>query len=309
MLRRLLRLLFRTGLLQPGTAVDPYRYLRRLRKTGWLADYWQYRAAPDRDQFQGREVLTVIEARGRPCAFLLCNLDSKLEREIVKKGSFEPHVLDLILMQVTESGLFLDVGANVGAYAIPVAKCSTMEVHCFEPNPAVVASLKRNLDLNRLSGRVQVFEKALGASRETRKLSFPGPVIDNRWGLGSLSGEITGLDAPGAESVPVEVDTIDGAYAAGRKVGLIKIDVQGHEAEVLAGAAAVLRDHRPVVVLEHEDVLFRSAGAASAAKSKVRAALENARYDTYYLSKYGPRLLFPVQWERPLNGDLLAIPR
>jgi len=226
----------------------------------------------------------------------------------VKAGAFEPHVLELLLMHATASSLFLDVGANVGAYAIPFAKCSTMEVHCFEPNPAVAASLRNNLALNRLSARVQVFEQALGAAHERSRLSFPSAAIDNRWGLGSLSTEISGLDSPGAESVEVEVETIDRLYADGRQVGLIKIDVQGHEAEVLAGASRVLREQRPVVALEHEDVLFRTRESATAAKARLRAILEDAGYRVFYLSKYGPRLLFPAQWERPLNGDLLAIP-
>jgi FkbM family methyltransferase len=125
--------------------------------------------------------------------------------------------------------LFVDVGANVGSYTIlasGVVRCQTV---AFEPDPVTAAAFERNVDLNRITDLVEMRIAAVG----------------ERWGIVRFS---TGLDTenhivaatePTGRDVPIQ--TLDKAlFDTGRIPALIKLDVEGYEAEVLRGARAIL---------------------------------------------------------------------
>jgi FkbM family methyltransferase len=125
--------------------------------------------------------------------------------------------------------LFVDVGANVGSYTIlasGVVRCQTV---AFEPDPVTAAAFERNVDLNRITDLVEMRIAAVG----------------ERWGIVRFS---TGLDTenhivaatePTGRDVPIQ--TLDQAlFDTGRIPALIKLDVEGYEAEVLRGARAIL---------------------------------------------------------------------
>jgi len=88
----------------------------------------------------------------------------------------------------------------------------------------------------------------------------------------------------------------------------VKVDVQGHELEVLRGAQALVSRHRPALILEHEDDLYRSAAEAAQRKSDLAGLLSRLGYETRYVSRWGSGLLAVADWSRRLNGDLLALP-
>ena len=60
--------------------------------------------------------------------------------------------------------LFLDIGANVGTYTVLASGVCGARTYAFEPDPGTVCHLRRNIAVNRLNDRVQVYECALGAS-------------------------------------------------------------------------------------------------------------------------------------------------
>src|SRR5262249_16848600 len=76
--------------------------------------------------------------------------------------------------------------------------------------------------------------------------------------LGQPAGSLR-ADAP---SIAVEVDTVDGLASRLRldDVSFLKVDVEGYEAAVLAGARGGLRDCRPTVLFEHNRALWQAAG-------------------------------------------------
>jgi FkbM family methyltransferase len=178
-----------------------------------------------------------------------------------------------------------------------------LAVHAFEPNPTVVPRLERNRNLNRAANLV-VHATALGeAAGEASFYRF-----DDDVSLSSLNRHAAELHGtPLVTSVRVE--TVDALFAReSRRVGFIKIDVQGAELGVLKGAAETIAAHRPTLLLEHEDSHFESAGLARAHKAELAALLGGAGYRCLCLSRYDGRLLFQVDWSRPLHGDVLALP-
>ena len=135
-------------------------------------------------------------------------------------------------------GLAVDVGANIGYTAAWLAmRRDVRHVIAVEPNPTLVPLLERNLGA-RGTGIHAV------ATRESGRSEFPLNGIDSSWsGFGNPSGMEFRL-----EQVP--------AVALGELVGeddsveLLKIDVEGHECEVLGGATQLLARCSPVIVIE-----------------------------------------------------------
>lgn len=131
-----------------------------------------------------------------------------------------------------------DVGANVGSYTIlaSVLVGSAGRVIAFEPVAENVAYLRSHVTLNRLDN-VDVVDAAVGAHTGTSRF---------RWHDDRLQGR---LDPDGPAVVPVvALDEFVGRDGI-RPPDCIKIDVEGGELSVLQGAAALLRDVRPVVFL------------------------------------------------------------
>jgi FkbM family methyltransferase len=125
--------------------------------------------------------------------------------------------------------LFADVGANIGSYTILASGVIGCRTVAFEPDPATAAALERNISLNKIAERVELRIAAVGHREGEVRFSV---------GLDTQNHVVSGADAIG-RSVPMQ--SLDRAlFGNGRVPILIKIDVEGHEAEVLRGARTVL---------------------------------------------------------------------
>lgn len=125
----------------------------------------------------------------------------------------------------------LDVGANVGAYALLLGGWVSPggRAYAFEPSPETFAGLSRHLALNGLLGTVVPVAAAVSASDGRATLSGGGLSGGNR------------LDARGA-GPEVETVSLDGFCAReGIVPSFIKIDVEGAELDVLRGARETIR--------------------------------------------------------------------
>jgi FkbM family methyltransferase len=140
---------------------------------------------------------------------------------------------------------FVDIGANIGTTTVPaVAKFGFTTAYAFEPEPENIRLLRVNLAANGLLEAVRVFELA----------------VSNRTGTGELalrptSGgkhHLIGRWRLGAETLHIPLATLDELVADGRleaeTVGLLWLDIQGHELEALEGARTLLRRAIPIVM-------------------------------------------------------------
>ena len=141
----------------------------------------------------------------------------------------------------------IDVGANVGAFAIRQARRGA-RVWAFEPHPACHARLARSLLRNDL-GTVSALPLAL-ADR-----TGPGRLDPGR---STLDGRLCDPGPQAAGSIPITVDTLDGVAArlGLPPIDLLKIDVEGSEAAVLRGAARTLPHVQRVVLEYHSSQLL-----------------------------------------------------
>lgn len=152
---------------------------------------------------------------------------------------------------VTPGSTVIDVGANLGLYADIFAR-KAGKVLAVEPQPLLAKYLRQVVPKN-----VEVIEVALSSQDGEAELRIPrfGP-----GNLGTLDAYATIEKNNSFGSVPpTAVDTItiplrrlDDIAKGHGVVSFIKIDVEGHEGGVVGGALDVIRNQRPVLLIEIE---------------------------------------------------------
>ena len=157
-------------------------------------------------------------------------------------GEFARAELDLLLACAarTAPGAYLDVGGNIGALALPfAARRPEWRVLAVEAHPGLSSVLAQNARANGL-GNVEVVQSAAGAS--VGSIEFPSLALSGHGNFGMLR---IGMDRP-TQSVPLT--TLD--VIAPSDTRLVKVDVEGFEAEVFKGAQRLVREVRPAWVFE-----------------------------------------------------------
>jgi len=187
------------------------------------------------------------------------DLSSTLEWQLWAFGGFEKHFAELFGYLVRPGDRCVDVGANVGVHTVRLARLvgAEGEVIAIEADPDVVRRANRNISLNGVANVRVVGAAASDRAGETR-LFRPSPWDTNRARASLVHHPyLTGI------RTTVPVVTIDD-LCAGQPVSLIKIDVEGHEAAVVRGAAATIAEHAPSVVFEYDPELLEDAVAQTA---------------------------------------------
>lgn len=158
--------------------------------------------------------------------------------------------LRVIRRMLANGGDFVDAGASIGIYTVDVARFlgTRGRVLALEPNPNVRARLEENLRLNDCAN-VIVSDVAVAATPGRATLYIPR-FGDSAWA--SLSREWVEESAwVGERDVfEVEATTLDEIVARhALQPAVVKVDVEGLEAEVLRGATSVL-ERRPAILTE-----------------------------------------------------------
>jgi FkbM family methyltransferase len=162
----------------------------------------------------------------------------------------------------------VDIGGHEGAYSLFLHKLVRI-VHVFEPIPWMAALLRQ-----KFGRRVNIHEEALSATSGQAILRFPRQ---------SKVGAETALASLTEEALRGQSDLVELAVRTSRlddhgfdKVGLIKIDVEGHEEAVLSGARGTIERCRPRLIVEIEE--RHSAGGLA----RIAAWFDALRYDCFY---------------------------
>jgi FkbM family methyltransferase len=165
-------------------------------------------------------------------------------------SSFElplPRVLAAIAAEA--QGAVYDVGANTGFYALLARHVNReVTVRAFEPYPPVLELLQRNIVMN--GSTVDVVPAAVGAAAGRATLWVPTQGHGLVETSASLDPSFTHAGHDG--TVEVDVITLDefNATFGHERVALVKIDVEGMEHAVLAGATELIRRHHPWLFVE-----------------------------------------------------------
>lgn len=176
-------------------------------------------------------------------------------------GAFERETLSALESLVQRGSTVLDVGANVGAHTLHLARLvgESGRVIAFEPTDFAVAKLRANLAVNpELSSRVDVFQVFL-AEEDGAALA---PALASSWPVDGRPPDDVQMGSRSMSVASASARTLDSvlAGAGNPEIGLMKMDVDGHELEVLKGARGLLERSRPLIVMELAPYVFHPRG-------------------------------------------------
>jgi FkbM family methyltransferase len=177
-----------------------------------------------------------------------------------------PVLLSLLTEVLTEGDVFVDVGANTGYFALPIAKIVGSEgrLHAFEPAADVAEQLRRAARVLGVEPWMTVHEFALGSGDGSTHLR-----ADPEHPEDSTKRSLFISNGPTVAEVAVR--SFDGLVTSGAvdlSIGLhaVKIDVEGAEMHVLEGMRRTLERERPrMIVIETIETHLRRAGSTVAA--------------------------------------------
>ena len=164
----------------------------------------------------------------------------------VAYSSHEAELLPIATELLPGGGVFLDVGAHVGHWALRLAGRASW-VYAVEPNPDTASTLRRNLALNDI-GNVSLLE--LAAWDEDTWLKLEDPNGKQEGG----STRTVPLDPTDHVGVPAKrLDQETTLRGLGR-LDLVKLDVEGADLHALRGMAGLLAEHHPALLIECHDI-------------------------------------------------------
>ena len=154
---------------------------------------------------------------------------------------FEIEELKLIRKHYNKSGIFVDIGANVGNHSIFVSKMiGGPGVIAFEPGIKQHSIFCVNIALNKLGDHIKLHRFGLSDKSDVLAMNHGGAVNLGRARVtDGLAGEIVSLE-------------VGDEVLGGESISFIKIDVEGHELSVLRGLGAIIRTNHPKILIEVE---------------------------------------------------------
>jgi len=190
--------------------------------------------------------------------------------------SFEDLERTVFLNLSEDVGVVLDVGANIGLYTVMVAgnKKWHGRIYAIEASPQEFKKLSEVVSKNKFKN-VDVVNSAAGSEEGT--LLFEESVVGN----GALNRVVDTNEPPrpGSHRISIPVMPLDKIVKCGEHevVGLVKMDVEGHELPVLQGMKKILELGRPAILIEMDS----KRASALSSPDRVWDFLEQAGYIFY----------------------------
>jgi FkbM family methyltransferase len=190
---------------------------------------------------------------------------------VCAQGIFEHGNLRVLSRLVQPESWVFDVGCNIGLMSVPLLReHASVRVAAFEPVPWVADCLARTAAHPSLSGRLLVHRVALSDTPGRAQFAMGAAGDDAYSGLRD-----TGRGWSDKRRIDVEVRTLDAVWheLGEPPVSVIKLDVEGADSLVLAGARECLARCRPAVLLEWNETNLRAYGIAPGALAEHAARL------------------------------------
>src|SRR5215216_1294268 len=156
-------------------------------------------------------------------------------------GTAEPIGRALFVELLEPGAVVVDVGANVGEFTLTAAAAVGLQgtVLAFEPQPEVFRLISESVRHNGLKN-VRLVQAAVSDRSGEATLFWPE---SGNSGIASLANTATGISV-GVSSVTLD-DVVESKQVG--RVDVLKVDVEGHEPQVLDGGIKMLKTHKPCV--------------------------------------------------------------
>ena len=213
-----------------------------------------------------------IEWEGRKFGLQTPSEHDHIARVVAKSGTF----YEAEMLRDAQSRLFyakcaVDVGANVGNHTLFFAAVLGLRTIALEPNKAAFDLLRATLETNSVADRCVLHQAAAGSARDANaRLEHLEP---------NNSGRARVIVDPKGD---VPVIRLDDLLDTEPQIDLIKIDTEGSEADVIAGAKSTILRHHPLIYIEIGEDVFPS----------IRRQLESIDYICWKRFNHTPTFLF-----------------
>jgi len=172
----------------------------------------------------------------------------------LRNGGYENdlHALSEGILRDKKGGIVLDIGANLGSYCIPLAKKHPhIKFEAFEPQRIVNYQLCANAIINGLEN-VYSYEAGLSDKEESIELVMPDYTAEGNIGAFSINKQVRENEyecQTKGQTDKIHLTKLDDLTFG--KILLMKIDVEGHELEVIKGGIETIkRDNYPPIIFE-----------------------------------------------------------
>lgn len=220
------------------------RKLRRiLRRTGErLLSFVKVRIASTQVYSTGSDL---ISKTNRGLFMSLPGEDLSITPEIAINGTYEEKELKFLERNLKGGDFFIDVGCNVGVFSLLAGRLVGPfgRVFSYDANNDVLFHLKKSLVMNWMHDRVEVKNNAIGEKKGRLILEYSSLCLGgashnlDQDSVFHKSTEFLGK----IRKTEVDVVTLDSEFPLGLEIKILKIDVEGHEFSVLAGAAELIK--------------------------------------------------------------------
>ncbi len=192
------------------------------------------------------------------------NLREGIDLAIYLFGYFECETVRAYRRLLKPGDTVLDIGANIGAHTMHMARCVTPtgKVIAFEPTTYAYNKLRQNIALNPTLASLIKAEQIMLVTSDTAQVK---PQLYSSWQIHEMAADTHPkhggrlMDTTGAHT-----ESLD-SYLTRHKIGtvsMIKMDVDGHECQVLHGARELLQRDKPVLLMEMMPYGLEEVGAS-----------------------------------------------
>jgi FkbM family methyltransferase len=158
---------------------------------------------------------------------------------IMVSGLWETYVKEVLFEKTSNKDTIMDIGANIGIYALPLAK-KTKKVVAFEPHPTTFSILKKSMELSNISNLTLV-QKVVTDSVAKVSYDISTRPMNSRIALFSSK-----------KKIEIDAITLDSFWNLNEPVHWLLIDVEGSEIGVLQGGLNLIRRNLPKIIIEIE---------------------------------------------------------
>jgi len=189
---------------------------------------------------------SVIMSLATTDAKIICNRNDKRTPavEVLNFDCVEKHELNMIRKLVKENSVILDIGANIGWYAVNLPKLiENIRIYSFEPVPETFDYLRQNIEINNLEN-IKIFNFGFYDKEEIIPINFYPEY--------TVSSSIANLSETNkVVNIPCKFRTLDNFINENNlKIDFIKCDTEGSEIFVFQGGLETLKSQRPVIFAE-----------------------------------------------------------
>ena len=198
-------------------------------------------------------------------------------------SSYESWMTGILSQVLSENKSFLDIGANVGQTLLRVkSMLQNIDYYGFEPNPACIYYLRKLTALNQLSN-ITILPVAIAESTRVAKLFFAENDVDPAASIVEGFRKINGNGQESHIAVFAFKDIIRSIEID--NIGVIKIDVEGAELDVLRNLVEIIREQRPYILIEILPVYQSRNKKRLDKQESIESLLKNLNYSIFRIIK------------------------